>query len=634
MRTKMMSFLRKAFADQGGQSMVILVGAVLSLCAMAGLTLDVGHAYSVRTQLQNSVNAAGLAAAGFIYNKQTADTDSAVTIALDFAKQNPVPGLTPTTTATLVCREALQAKPWTCVTNPVKNAIVVSEQVDTPTTFMRIFGYTKMSVSATATASMQSSGLWNIAVIEDLTGSMNNTDTNCSSMSEFSCTLNALQGWLATTNPCPGTGTTGSACKPDDANLRIAIFGFPNMLTTALPAVTTCSAAPSTPFTVDTLPLEDATSYAPMTYHYTYNGAPHDLGASYELTYGASGADANGFLSDYYDPTNKSTGGLNPTSALVQAIGYTGTSSKTGCLKLVPNETATNGAISPTAAGTVASNGDWSGSSGKDKNGKYPIVNTVKVGEGLTYIASAIYAAQAALIAEQARMNALGKVTQNAMIIQSDGTMNMQWIYFPLGLVTQKPPSNTEPNSGKWASPYNGYNLRTPATIDATLGYSNTTSTPNENAVIAKYITGGPGAEAVSGTISGLYPDFIDECQQTIIAAQKATVKGIEVFSIAYGASTTTDCGLGNTNGHNDVTLLPTSAFPLPLNVPFTLSTLTGCVEMKNAATDVDHFYSYSPSGTSNGCADSVHTSTTLASILKSIGSHFGKPKLIPNNAT
>jgi Flp pilus assembly protein TadG len=633
----MMSFLRKAIKDQSGQSAAVLGLAMLSLCAMSGLTLDVGHAYFVRSQLQNAVNAAGLAAAGSIYNSTA---DSAKNVALAYLNVNPIPGLKDNTVsdAGTRCVDQLKTPPWKCSDDNTDNVVWVTESVSVPTTFMRVFGFKTMNISAKATASMQSSTLWNIAVIEDLTGSMGGTDSNCKSMSKYACTLNALQGFLGNSNPCPGTAHYGSACTPDIANLRVALFGFPNLVTNssgAVDSVTNCSTTAS--FTVDTLPLENATRYDPMTYHYNYDSADHKLSASYELTYKVTNADENGFVSDYYDGSNTTDGKLNTSSALVKAIGYTVSDGSThaGCLTLAPYETASNGAVSPTAAGAVQSNGDWQGSSGKDKYGNYPKVNTVKVGQGLTYIASAIYAAQAALTAEKARMAALGKVTHNAMIIQSDGGMNMQWIYFPHGLVTQSPPakSSGEPSSGKWAIPYNGYNEYTPATIDSTLGYQDTTSKPKEDAVIASYITGGPGAEA-SGTINGRYPDFLDQCQQTIMAAQRATKAGTRVYSIGFGASTTSDCAKGNTPDHNDVTLIPTSEYPLALNVPFTLDTLTGCVEMKNAASSLDYFFAYSPSGTSSGCADDAHTTTSLASIFQAIQADTGTAHLVPNNAS
>lgn len=646
MRIRIISFLRKAIADQSGQSIVMLSLAVMSLCAMSGLTLDIGHAYFVRSQVQNAVNAAGLAAAGSIYTNPSASAKSAKDIALDYLKMNPIPGLQNSAVkdADTKCMDSLQSPPWKCSdNNPViDNAVWVKETVAVPTTFMAIFGYKTMNVTAKATASMQSSTLWNIAVIEDLTGSMGGTDTNCKSMSKYACTLNALQGFLGNANPCPGTAHYGSACTPDIANLRVALFGFPNLVTNSsgvVDTVTNCSVTASS-FTVDTLPLKNAARYDPMTYIYDYDGAHHNLSASYELTYGVTNADVNGFVSDYYDGDKTETGKLNTDSALVKAIGWTASSGTVhdGCLKLLPYETALNGAVSPSAAGAHASNGDWTGNSGKDVKGHYPTVNTVKVGQGTTYIASAIYAAQAALTAEQARMAAKGKVTHNAMIIQSDGGMNMQWFYFPYGLVTQSPPAlaSGEPKTGRWTAPYNGYNEHTPAVIASTLGYSKTTSTPNEDAIIASYITGGPGAEAMAGTINGRYPDFLDQCQQTIMAAQAATLAGTRVYSIAFGASTTSDCAKGNTPDRNDVTLIPLSEYPLgKVNVPFTLDTLTGCMEMKNVASILDEtFFAYSPSGTSSGCADDAHTTTSLASIFRAIQADIGTPKLVPNNAT
>ena len=57
------------------------------------------------------------------------------------------------------------------------------------------------------------------------------------------------------------------------------------------------------------------------------------------------------------------------------------------------------------------------------------------MGEGITYYAPAIYAAQAALTAEQTAMTTAGVTTQNAIIFLGDGEANTQWIYFPQGTV-------------------------------------------------------------------------------------------------------------------------------------------------------------------------------------------------------
>ena len=442
MKTKVASFFRRVFSDQRGQAMGLMVGGagvfLLTVSGVAGFTIDVGRAYSVRNELLTSTRSAGLAAAGYIYNNTSGTLTDAVNEAAAVAALNPVPGLTTTTNAALVCRTSLQQAGWTCATNPVNNALLVTETVSMPTTFMRLFGIQFLTVSAQATASMAFAQEWNIAVIEDLTGSMANTDSNCKSLSDFNCTLNGLQGFLAAANPCP---PGASSCTTANANLRVALFGFPNLIYGALPTVNACSGASYVepqPFTILTLPLPTATSYVPLTYQYTYpltatTTHTSTFTASYEMTYGAGDADANGFVSDYYQPSNTATGGLNPASSLVQGIGYTGTGTKTGCMKLDPDENSLNGAVTPPAAGGP---GVVGGGSADDHNVGV-IVNTTQVGEGTTYLASVIYAANSALIAEQTWMqNVNHTTTKNAIIIQSDGGVNTQWIYFPQGLVT------------------------------------------------------------------------------------------------------------------------------------------------------------------------------------------------------
>jgi hypothetical protein len=665
MKTKVASFFRRVFSDQSGQTMGLIVGGagmfMLCVCGVAGFTIDVGHAYVIRNQVNNRVNAAGLAAAGYIYNNQSGTLTSAQTVANTFIANNPINGVTAITgypSTSLVCRNSLQQAGWTCATNPVNNALLITDEVSMPTTFMRLFGIKSLSVSAQATASMAFSQLWNIAVIEDLTGSMANPDSKCKSMSEFDCTLNGLQGFLAAANPCP---PGASSCTPANANLRVALFGFPNMIIGALPSVNACNGASYVepqPFQVFTLPKPTATSYVPLTYQYKIpltatTTATKTFTASYELTYGASDADANGFVSDYYDPSNAATGGLNSASSLVQGIGYTGTGKKTGCMLLDPNENSINGAVTPPAAGGP---GVVGGPSADDHNVGV-IVNTTQVGEGTTYLASVIYAANSALIAEKNLMqNTYGITTQNAIILQSDGAVNTQWIYFPQGLVTQNPPATYQPRgTAPWTGNFAYYNAPTPATIlgsvststppySTTAGYSNLNTTPQTpslypTAKIAANLSS-PLSMAVGGVAvanTGLYPDFLDECQQTIAAGMYAKSVGTRVYSIAYGASTGSDCSTGNATSFTDVTLRPASDYyGQTLNVSFgSLAALTPCVEMQDTASDSQYFYSYYPSGTPNTCVDpnSNHTATSIVSIYQSIQATIGKPRLIPNTA-
>ena len=665
MKTKVASFFRRVFSDQRGQAMGLMVGGagvfLLTVSGVAGFTIDVGRAYSVRNELLTSTRSAGLAAAGYIYNNTSGTLTDAVNEAAAVAALNPVPGLTTTTNAALVCRTSLQQAGWTCATNPVNNALLVTETVSMPTTFMRLFGIQFLTVSAQATASMAFAQEWNIAVIEDLTGSMANTDSNCKSLSDFNCTLNGLQGFLAAANPCP---PGASSCTTANANLRVALFGFPNLIYGALPTVNACSGASYVepqPFTILTLPLPTATSYVPLTYQYTYpltatTTHTSTFTASYEMTYGAGDADANGFVSDYYQPSNTATGGLNPASSLVQGIGYTGTGTKTGCMKLDPDENSLNGAVTPPAAGGP---GVVGGGSADDHNVGV-IVNTTQVGEGTTYLASVIYAANSALIAEQTWMqNVNHTTTKNAIIIQSDGGVNTQWIYFPQGLVTQNPPATHQPTTAPWNGNFAGYNAPSPAKIpvgnicSGTPGTAGTSACPGEydtlnttpqtpsaypTAKIAANLSS-PLAMAVGGVAvanTGKYPDFLDECQQTIAAGMYAKSKGTRVYSIAYGASTGSDCSTGGSAADfTDVTLRPlTDYYGQTLNVAFgSVGALSPCVEMKDTASDLQYFYSYYPSGSSGSCVDTNHTSTSIVSIYQSIQATIGKPRLIPNTA-
>jgi hypothetical protein len=145
------------------------------------------------------------------------------------------------------------------------------------------------------------------------------------------------------------------------------------------------------------------------------------------------------------------------------------------------------------------------------------------------------------------------------------------------------------------------------------------------------------GGVAVANT--GLYPDFLDECQQTIAAGMYATSKGTRVYAIAYGASTGNGCSQG-TSAHaddfTDVTLRPLSDYyGQTLNVPFSLATLTPCVEMEDTASSLDYFYSYFPAGKTTTCADVEHTtSQSIVSIYQSIEATMGKPILIPNGSS
>jgi hypothetical protein len=413
-----------------------------------------------------------------------------------------------------------------------------------------------------------------------------------------------MQTILSDLDPCP---SGMSSCTPAQANVRVALFTFPNMLTSYIPNfyASGCSNSLSSipepkPYTVYTLPLSNASSYSPMTY--TQGGSTWT--ASYELTWNAksvdsSGVDNQGFVSDYYSPGNATTGNLNPNSPLVRLIGYGGTAGQAGTGS---GGTSQKAGCMPISEGGIALNGAvGSGSSSST-------VNTVNVGEGITYYASAIYAAQAALTAEAAAYPG----SSNAIIFLSDGQANTQWIYFPPGELTQSPSANTAQ----------------PATISSTLGWSTLKTTINHGAKVASGLAS-PNLEG-TGTISGLYPDFFDECQQAIVAGQYAAGNTTKVITVSYG-SEDTGCGSGVTDAHNDVTTVATGA-----NAAFTAPSLTPCGTMENVADSLTDFYSdylQSGSGVSATCINAAHSVTSLTGIGMAIASNFHHTILLPSNA-
>ncbi len=262
----------------------------------------------------------------------------------------------------------------------------------------------------------------------------------------------------------------------------------------------------------------------------------------------------------------------------------------------------------PESPGGIALNGATGSGNNSSK------VNTVYVGQGITYYASAIYAAQSALTAEATTYQG----SSNAIILLSDGQANLQWIYFPPGGLKQTPSANTPAAD---------------TITDATKGYSALKTAINYNAKVASGLSN-PSQEATA-PISGAYPDFMDECQQAIVAAQYAASptntagQPSRVYAIAYG-SEQTGCGSGNVDNHNDVSTVATG-----LNQSFTYSTLSPCITMENIASSLTYFYSdWLQSGSGSTCIDNAHPVTSLMGIGEAIAATFTNAKLLPKNIT
>ncbi len=238
------------------------------------------------------------------------------------------------------------------------------------------------------------------------------------------------------------------------------------------PSTITTVASTAPYFMVYSLPTTTSTSATPPTYSYTTGSGKRAVTtnwtATYQALYGASDADANGFVSNYYLATASNK--LNPSSSLVKAI--------TGDMGYIRTTNSQPGGIQ---CGTQDC--------------------------GVTYYASAIYAAQAALLAEQT----VYPKAKNAIILLSDGQANVL---------------STTPDFPSQTGTFD-YWGRLTAT------YPSTSTT---------------GLYTLTGT--GQYPDNKDECQQAILAAQAATAAGTRVYSVAYGCrvrDATTNLGVYGT---------------------------------------------------------------------------------------
>ena len=535
------SFVVKMTGDQRGQVLPFVAVGLLAMLGGGGLTVDAGHAYLVRAQLQNSSNAAALAAAGVVYDNSStqnptsyADTFSSQTVGDD----NFMAALgTVTTTVTPKCLNMLMPSGGTpCASGAANNAVQVTQTTTVPTYFMKLFGRPTLTVSATATASMQGNGQpWNVAIILDSTGSMSSPDANCGSgVTQFGCATTGIQMMLGGANPCASGYAT---CTTSNANLSIALFSFPGITTnTVADDITDCATTPG--FMLYSLPPTNATSYSPASYKISNT----TWTSTYEIV---------PFSSDYYSAT--ASNHLNTSSNLVKAV--------TGCMNPI-----------------TAGNSQTGGLDGAPSN----------TNGGITYYAATIYAAQSALIAQQASHPG----SLNAIILLSDGQANL------------------------------------PAAA---------TDFPSERS--ATLATGSTGYATLGANGAGVYPDVVDECQQAIVAAQTAATAGTRVYAVAYGSESQGCSYTSGTSGPQGSFGTDSTTVATGKNATFTAATITPCLTMENIASSLNYFYSdYNQSNAGSSvdakCIDSSHPVSSLNSIFLAILSGLTKPRLLPNNAT
>ena len=572
------------FQDEGGQVLPWVVLAMVVVLGAAALSVDLARAMVVQRQLQSSADAAALAAAESISGTSTTYQSVADNYSAATGEKNTYSGVTSATpTVTPLCLATVSAWGIACTTSgstvTVPNAVRVTESATVPTLFAGIFGKPSLAVSATSTAARARPMPYNIALIVDSTLSMDTTDSNCSNVTQEQCALNGIQQLLQ------GLSTTYD---------HVALFTFPNVVagSNAQAGVAITSSGTSQTYNcTSTVP----SSYENVAYYdwsgiytpylmsissrgnnsngnstqqsyqppysgrawgmpYTFPPKPTDTTGytiptgSYPATY-----QITPFMEDY-NSTSGTTTSLNTDSVLVQAVG-----GETGC-----------GGIAPSS---------FDGNLG-------------------TYYAGAIYAAQAALLKEQANH----PNSTNVMIILGDGNATAPQTNGPI---------YTMPTSSS----------------QATTTYVNATSVASGNYTYP--------SNFLTASSSGTYPSWNGECGQEVDAAQYAATyapggvaNNTLVYTIAYGAltsSNSSDCGSDRSSGDHQK--------------------ITPCQALQQMATQVSgysvspYFYSdwASQGGSeSSGCQANSDNGgiTAISRIYAAIAAKLSSARLIPNSTT
>jgi hypothetical protein len=357
------SFLVRLIKDQSGQMLPVMAMVIVGMLAVAALSLSVGSTYATYRELQSATNAAALAGAQQLPNSTAAT--AAATYSSVAGKNNTFGNLKNVTMVTgwpkLECLTALSNQGMACVAPANANAIQVKQQVTVPILFAALFGGKANTVlTATATASMRGASVapYNVAIIVDATSSMSDTDSDsqCSS-SRMSCALQGIRVLIQALDPCSaGLATCGTVTSGTYGSGNV-VGSVDRLSLFSFPNVTTTSAPDDYDCTSANPTKEPYTFPTAGLTTYTPLGSP---AATYEIV---------GFSSDYKVSDTAAT--LNTASNFSKAVG----AGVSGCA---------------------------------------PMTNPG--GEG-TYYAGAIYAAQSALVAEQAS----NPGSQNVIILISDG---------------------------------------------------------------------------------------------------------------------------------------------------------------------------------------------------------------------
>ena len=229
MKDKVISFLRRLFKEDAGQSFVVLGISMTAFFGLAGISVESGHAYFAYRQLVQSTNAATLAGAQAMPNITQATAN--VTAYSSKSGNKNAGGLltnvniTPVFACLTTVTNTLNVPCQTASNGNNYNSIKVTQTASVPSWFASIFGITTFHLSYTAYASMRggTASNWNIAIVLDGTASMNSSDSGvqCSGTREH-CALLGVQTLLQDLYPCAlGQTCSSSTSYVDDVSLYV-----------------------------------------------------------------------------------------------------------------------------------------------------------------------------------------------------------------------------------------------------------------------------------------------------------------------------------------------------------------------------------------------------------------------------
>jgi Flp pilus assembly protein TadG len=256
--------LRQLVRDDRGQALPLVAVMMTFMLGMAGMTADVGHLLYCHAELQATTDAAALAGAQALpYTTATTVATSYSAVSGGYNARGSLSNVTMVSGyPKLKCFTTLQAMGMACASPANANGIQVRQQMNVPMFFMGLFGHSTMPITAVSTAAMRGSSAtpYNVVIIVDTTGSMNNLDTDSQCVTtRIACALAGVQVLLQNLSPCGsqltscGTVTNGNVTGAVD---KVSIFTFPGVTSATAANDYNCSGAQPTVsgYTYPTLP--------------------------------------------------------------------------------------------------------------------------------------------------------------------------------------------------------------------------------------------------------------------------------------------------------------------------------------------------------------------------------------------